>query len=149
PRRSPRSRSRGMGAGSAFVLVTGFLLRALAVWPAALPPGFPPPRVPADNPMSLEKAELGRRLFYDSRLSGNGMQSCSSCHAQARAFTDGRGRALGSTGQEHPRGAMSLVNAAYSASLTWADPSVRVLEKQALVPLFNEHPVEMGARGRE
>src|SRR5262249_12909862 len=101
------------------------------------------------NPMSLEKAELGRRLFYDSRLSGNGMQSCSSCHAQARAFTDGRGRALGSTGQEHPRGAMSLVNAAYSASLTSADRSMRVPEKQARVPLFNESPVEMGARRRE
>jgi cytochrome c peroxidase len=138
-----------MGAGSAFVLVTGLLLRAAAGWPAPLPPGFPAPRDSADNPMSLEKAALGRRLFYDARLSGNGTQSCSSCHEQSRAFTDGRARALGSTGIEHPRSAMSLANAAYSASLTWTDAGVRSLERQAAVPLFNEHPVEMGARGHE
>ena len=40
-----------------------------------LPPGFPTPRVPADNPMSAAKVELGRHLFYDQRLSGNGTHS--------------------------------------------------------------------------
>lgn len=99
--------------------------------------------------MSLEKAALGRRLFYDKRLSANGTQSCASCHQQARAFTDGRARALGSTGKIHPRSAMSLANSAYSASLTWADPGKRTLERQALVPLLNDHPVEMGVRGHE
>ena len=116
---------------------------------AVLPPGFPEPRVPAGNPMSPDKVELGRRLFYDRRLSGNGTQSCASCHAQGRAFTDGRPRAIGSTGATHPRAAMSLANAAYAASLTWSDPSVRGLEEQAIVPLNNEHPVEMGARHHE
>ena len=55
-----------------------------------LPAGFPVPRVPADNPMSEAKVELGRYLFYDKQLSFNRQQSCASCHEQARAFTDGR-----------------------------------------------------------
>jgi cytochrome c peroxidase len=99
--------------------------------------------------MSAEKVALGRRLFFDPRLSGNGTQSCSSCHQPARAFTDGRAHALGSTGASHPRSAMSLANVAYSASLTWADPGVRALEDQAIVPMTNTHPVEMGMRGHE
>ncbi len=45
-----------------------------------LPRGFPTPRVPADNPMTEAKVELGRYLFYDRRLSGNGSQSCAACH---------------------------------------------------------------------
>ena len=99
--------------------------------------------------MSAEKVALGRRLFYDTRLSGNGTQACASCHKPERAFTDGLGHALGSTGQAHPRSAMSLANVAFSASLTWADPGKRALEDQMRVPMFNEHPVEMGLKGRE
>lgn len=113
------------------------------------PEGFPPMRVPADNAFSREKAELGRRLFYDRRLSGNQTQSCGSCHEQRLAFTDGRGRGLGSTGQSHTRGAMSLVNVGYAVTLTWANPSVRQLERQALVPMFGESPVELGLAGQE
>lgn len=113
------------------------------------PQGFPAMRVPADNAFTREKAELGRRLFYDRRLSGNGTQSCGSCHEQRLAFTDGRGRGLGSTGQSHTRGAMSLVNVGYAATLTWANPSVRQLERQALVPMFGEAPVELGLAGLE
>ncbi|MCC7009936.1 MAG: di-heme enzyme [Acidobacteria bacterium] len=109
-----------------------------------LPAGFSPPDVPADNPMSEAKVALGRHLFYDGRLSGNGTQSCATCHDQARAFADGRPRGVGSTGQEHPRGSMSLVNVAYARVLTWANPSVTRLEDQALVPMFGEHPVELG-----
>jgi len=129
--------------------IAGTLFLAAAGWTWSLPPGFPPPRVPADNPMSAVKVDLGRRLFFDRRLSGNGTQSCSSCHQPARAFTDGRSHALGSTGQNHPRSAMSLANVAFSASLTWSDPSKRSLEAQALIPLINEHPVEMGFKGHE
>ncbi len=114
-----------------------------------LPPGFPLPKVPADNPMTKEKVALGRYLFYDKRLSLNGTQSCGTCHRQERAFTDGRGRGLGSTGERHPRGPMSLVNVAYSPVLTWANPLMRTLEAQALVPLFGENPVELGMSGRE
>jgi cytochrome c peroxidase len=114
-----------------------------------LPPGFPYPKVPADNPMTKEKVELGRRLFYDKRLSLNQTQSCGTCHQQARAFADARGRGLGSTGQLHPRGPMSLVNVAYAPVLTWANPNVRDLETQALVPMFGDHPIELGMTGKE
>ncbi len=79
-----------------------------------LPRGLPHPEVPADNPMTTVKVALGRRLFYDTRLSGNGTFACASCHQQAHAFTDGRARAIGSTGQSHPRSAMSLTNVAYN-----------------------------------
>lgn len=108
-----------------------------------LPASFPAPPVPAGNPMSAAKVELGRHLFYDTRLSGNGTQSCASCHEQARAFTDGRARSVGSTGQTHPRGSMSLVNVAYARALTWASP-LASLEDQALVPMYGDHPVELG-----
>ncbi len=116
---------------------------------AAPPPGFPAMRIPADNAFTREKAELGRYLFYDRRLSGNETQSCGTCHRQRYAFTDGRARALGSTMQDHPRASMSLVNVGYTVTLTWANPSVRQLERQALVPMFGESPVELGLAGME
>ena len=99
--------------------------------------------------MSEAKVRLGRRLFYDTRLSGNGTFSCASCHQQAHAFTDGRAHAIGSTGQAHARSAMSLTNVAYNASYGWADAAARTLEAQIAVPMFNEHPIEMGLKGNE
>jgi len=118
-------------------------------WEWQLPRGFPVPRVPADNPMSAAKVELGRRLFYDRRLSGNGKQACASCHRQALAFTDAHPQAEGSTGERHRRSAMSLANVAYATSLTWADPGTRRLEDQMLVPMFGTHPIELGMTGHE
>ena len=114
-----------------------------------LPLGFPAPRVPLDNPMTSAKVELGRLLFYDRALSGNGTYSCATCHRQALAFTDGRPRAVGSTGEIHPRSAMSLANSAYAATLTWANPGVTRLEDQMLTPMFNVAPVELGLAGKE
>jgi len=114
-----------------------------------LPAGLPVPVVPADNPMSRDKIALGRRLFYDTRLSGTGSFACATCHQQRRAFTDGLAHALGSTGEEHRRSTMSLTNVAYNASLGWADPSLRTLEAQMAVPMFNQHPIEMGLSGNE
>jgi cytochrome c peroxidase len=114
-----------------------------------LPAWAPKPLVPPDNPMSREKAELGRTLFYDKRLSVNGSTSCASCHQQAKGFTDGLALATGATGARHPRSSMSLANAAYNPVLTWADPGQRALEAQALVPMFGTAPVEMGLAGRD
>lgn len=113
------------------------------------PANFPTPVVPSDNPMSSAKVELGRRLFYDARLSRNGTTSCGSCHQQAKAFTDGRVVGIGSTGEHHPRNSMSTANAAYLAALTWANPTLRELEAQANTPVFGEHPVELGFGGDE
>ena len=115
-----------------------------------LPDGWPAPRVPAENPMTAAKVALGRHLFYDTRLSTNGTQSCATCHEQRRAFTDGRAQARGSTGQVHPRGSMSLVNIGYASTLTWAHPYMKVLEDQALVPMYGDRPiVELGLRRGE
>ena len=114
------------------------------------PRGLPPlASAPVTAQPTAEAVALGRRLFYDSRLSGNGTFSCASCHRQARAFTDGRAHALGSTGQAHPRSAMSLTNVAYNSSYGWADGRIRTLEAQMAVPMFNEHPIEMGLKGNE
>ncbi len=114
-----------------------------------LPVGFPEIPVPADNPITAPKIELGRYLFYDRRLSGNGTQSCGSCHEQRLAFTDGRTVSIGSTGEAHPRNANALTNAAYNATLTWSNPILTSLEQQILIPIFGEFPVELGALGHE
>ena len=114
-----------------------------------LPRGFPEPLVPTDNPMSEAKVMLGQRLFFEKRLSLTSSYSCASCHDPVRAFTDGRARAVGATGQLMTRGAMALINVAYNASYGWTDPAVTTLEAQMRQPLFNEHPVEMGLAGRE
>lgn len=117
---------------------------AQGAWRWSLPTFFPEPRVPTDNPMSVEKVELGRFLFHDTRLSGNGRQSCASCHRQDKAFTDGRAQAIGSTGALHPRSAQHLANVVYNATLTWANPALVTLERQMETPLFGDSPVEMG-----
>jgi cytochrome c peroxidase len=114
-----------------------------------IPKPFPRPPVPIDNPMTREKVELGRFLFYDKRLSVNSKESCASCHRQELAFTDGRAHAEGTTGQSHPRSSMSLANVAYSPLLTWANPSLSSLEEQALIPILGTDPLELGMKGSE
>lgn len=122
---------------------------AAPAWEWGLPPGTPSPRVPADNPMSAAKVELGRYLFYDKRLSGNQTQACAGCHVQAHAFADGKLTPTGSTGEVLRRNAMHLTNVAFNSAQTWANPTLRALEKQALVPMFGEFPVELGLAGLE
>jgi cytochrome c peroxidase len=114
-----------------------------------LPRGFPIPLTEPDNLQTPAKFALGRRLFYDRRLSANGTQSCGDCHQQSHAFSDGKPVAVGSTGQRHTRNAMTLTNAGYNASYTWDSTRVRSLEAQARVPMFNAHPIELGVAGHE
>ena len=114
-----------------------------------LPAGFPLPLTEPGNRQTNEKFALGRKLFYDRRLSANGTQSCGDCHQQSRAFSDGRPTAIGSTGQPHTRNAMTLTNTGYNASYTWDSVGVRSLEQHALVPMFNTHPIELGVEGHE
>lgn len=99
--------------------------------------------------MSADKVALGERLFFEPRLSVTGRHSCASCHDPSRAFTDGRAAAIGATGQALPHSAMSLVNAAYNISFGWTQANVRSLEAQMREPLLNEHPIELGLKGRE
>ncbi len=122
---------------------------AEAAWFVDTPAHFPAPVVPADNPLTAAKVELGRFLFYDVRFSGNGTQSCGSCHLQALAFTDGKVVSEGSTGELHPRNAMALVNTAYNSAYTWANPALVTLEQQIMVPIFGEFPIELGVTGFE
>jgi cytochrome c peroxidase len=122
-------------------------VRAEYAW--RLPRGFPQPAVPPDNPMSEVKVALGERLFFEPRLSVTGRYSCASCHDPARAFSDGRKVAVGATGLTLPHNALALVNVAYNISFGWAKPQVRSLEAQMLEPMLNEHPPELGLKGRE
>ncbi|TGM57042.1 MbnH family di-heme enzyme [Leptospira adleri] len=114
-----------------------------------LPNGFPIPLVPASNPMTQAKVDLGRFLFFDKRISGNQTQSCGSCHKQSKAYTDGLANAIGSTGDVHPRNSQGIINVAYNLRQTWVNPNLRNLEDQMLVPIFGEHPVELGLANRE
>jgi cytochrome c peroxidase len=138
-----------LGACAGDELFTAAGPGATTNWQWNLPVGFPTPVVPPENPMTVEKVELGRHLFYDRRLSGNETQSCASCHRQSVAFTDARPLGIGSTGEVHPRNSMSLANIAYASVLNWGNPNLDNLEQQALLPMFGEHPVELGLSGRE
>lgn len=145
---NPASLSLRFVAATAFAFISATPMNA-AGYDWQLPRGFPEPAVPADNPMSEAKVALGRRLFFEPRLSVTGEFSCASCHAPERAFSESRKVAVGATGQALPLNAMALVNVAYNVSYGWAKPSLRSLEAQMLEPLLNEHPVEMGMKGRE
>jgi cytochrome c peroxidase len=103
----------------------------------------------SDNPFSKEKAELGRHLFYDRRLSINNTKACSSCHAQEFSFTDSYSRSIGALGDLLQRNAKPLINIVFEKYLTAADSAIHFPESQINNPLFNEHPVELGLRGNE
>jgi cytochrome c peroxidase len=93
---------------------------------------LPPVPVPADDPLTPEKVELGRRLFYDERLSADGTVSCASCHRQEAAFSDaGRQTSAGVFGQLGNRNSPMIVNAAYQPYFFW-DGRAATLEQQAL-----------------
>ncbi|WP_156896384.1 MbnH family di-heme enzyme [Aestuariibacter salexigens] len=115
----------------------------------AIPEGFPKPPEPADNPMSAEKVELGRWLFYDTALSVNQTTSCASCHDQQHAFAEPKVFSVGATGQPLKRNALALVNVGYNGSFTWAHNGLQSIEQQLLIPMFSENPIELGMTGAE
>ena len=97
--------------------------------------------VPEDNPLTLEKIELGRRLFFDRRLSRDSSISCSSCHDPDRAFSDGRAVAVGISERVGRCNAPALINRGYGRLFFW-DGRIVTLEEQVLKPI--EDPNEMG-----
>jgi len=101
---------------------------------------LPPVPFPADNPYSPAKADLGRKLFFDVRLSRNQQVSCASCHQPATGWTDRRDVSLGHIGQRGQRNSMSILNVAYVKELFW-DGRAASLEEQATGPIQN--PLEM------
>ena len=108
-----------------------------------IPAHLPPVPFPADNPITRDKAELGRHLFYEGRLARDGKTSCSSCHAQENAFSDAPHQvSQGFEGQQGQRNSPMIVNAAYRKSFFW-DGRAASLEDQAMAAFLN--PIEMAA----
>ena len=102
-----------------------------------IPPGWPPPPLRADNPLTVASVELGKALFFDERLSlGRGI-SCASCHHPARAFSDTVALSIGVEGGVGARNAPSLANVAYHPLLL-RDGGAPTLEQQVFIPLFDE-----------
>lgn len=96
---------------------------------------------PDDNPMSIEKIELGKMLFHDKRLSSNGTVSCASCHNLMLGGEDNRGGSVGINGKVGLRSAPTVWNAAFNKRQFW-DGRVNSLEEQSTMPITN--PDEMG-----
>jgi cytochrome c peroxidase len=135
------------------ILFTAFLL--LSLLPALLarrkaepvlagpplPLGLPAIPWPEDNPYSPARADLGKILFFDGRLSSNGIVSCAFCHEPGHAFSGSTSFSKGVDGKQGPRHASTLVNRAWGKSQFW-DGRVPTLESQVIVPVTN--PDEMG-----
>lgn len=120
-----------------------------AQWPAphlsdgiAHRPLAPLPEVsyPASNPYNDAKHELGKKLFFDPRLSSSGAIACASCHDPDLGWTDGRQRSFGHARRRGKRNSMSILNVAFYDRLFW-DGRAGSLEEQALTPI--ESPIEM------
>jgi cytochrome c peroxidase len=107
-----------------------------------VPAGFPEVHFPIDNEPTKLRVELGRRLFYDNRLSADETMNCGSCHVLSAAFTDGRTTSEGLDGIAGKRNAPTLVNLAWMKRFMM-EGGVPTLETQALAPLHDSG--EMGS----
>jgi cytochrome c peroxidase len=107
---------------------------------------FGPIETPADNPMSIEKVDLGRKLFFDKRLSIDETVSCASCHVPEFGFTDRKKVSEGVKGRRTERNSPSLLNAGYLPTVMF-DAHLTSLEMQVIVPI-QEH-VEMDMKMSE
>lgn len=133
------------------LVITAFLLAKNAAqgqsaapqWPEI--PTFEHMKIPADNPMSVEKVELGKQLYYDARLSGDGSKACYSCHVKEKGLTDGLAKAQAPYGQIVPRSAPTMWNIGYHNEWYW-DGRAKTLEAQARAAWSG---VNMGALGRD
>lgn len=103
---------------------------------------LPDVNVPYANPTTPAKVELGKRLFFEPRLSGDGKLACVSCHVPGLGWADGRSTGIGFQGRALKRNVPSVLNAAYYSGF-FHDGRAGSLEEQALGPLFN--PDEMNA----
>jgi cytochrome c peroxidase len=106
----------------------------LVTTPEGFAPGPLADRAPAENPLDEARAQLGRRLFHDVRLSRTNEIACASCHQQTRGFAEGRAVSTGVEGRRGKRNAPALINLAWAESLFW-DGRVRTLEEQVTRPI--------------
>ena len=102
--------------------------------------------VPETNPLTPEKIALGRRLFFDRRLSRDGSIACATCHDPRHAFADGRAVAVGIEGRKGTRNVPTLINRVYGKSY-FLDGRAPTLELQAVGPILN--PIEMDMTMRD
>jgi cytochrome c peroxidase len=105
-----------------------------------IPLGLPRMRVPKDNPLTEEKVELGRQLYFDKRLSRDNSVSCATCHDPQQGWSNGATVATGIRGQQGGRNAPTIINAGYAFFQFW-DGRAKHVEGQALGPIQN--PIEM------
>jgi cytochrome c peroxidase len=139
-------------------LAVASVVACLVTWPAAraegpavaLPLGLPADLwallVPPDNPVTPEKVALGRKLYYDTRLSMDGTVSCATCHDPAKGFSDGRKVSTGVSGKTGTRNSPTVLNSVFNEFQFW-DGRAGGLEDQAKGPMVN--PVEMGMASHE
>jgi cytochrome c peroxidase len=108
-----------------------------------VPSGVLPPEIPEGNPPTQTKVELGKKLYFDTRLSTDGTIACATCHDPRHGFADGRGAATsaGVGGALGTRNAPTVLNAAFLVTQFW-DGRAATLEEQAVAPLAN--PIEHG-----
>lgn len=109
-------------------------------YPLEEPRHFPKMVIPLDNPLTVQGVELGRRLFYEKRLSANNSLSCGGCHFPQHSFSDPNRYSKGVDGIEGNRNSMALVNLGYQKFFFW-DGRAKTLEEQILEPVPN--PIEM------
>jgi cytochrome c peroxidase len=115
------------------------LLVALLTIPLGLDLYLP---VPEDNPITVEKVALGRRLFFDKRLSRDGSISCSTCHNPNRAFSTPLPVAIGIGGRQGHRNAPALINRGYGRAYFW-DGRTPTLEQQVVEPIQNPNEMDL------
>ena len=117
-----------------------YLPQKYTPYPFQMSSTFPVPDLPRDNPLLVERVDLGKKLFFDKQLSVNNQQSCADCHSPEKAFSDGRRTARGAEGQFGPRNSMPLFNLAWKKEFFW-DGRAKSLREQVLQPIQN--PIEM------
>lgn len=106
-----------------------------------VPAGFPQLEIPADNPLTVDGIDLGRRLFYDPILSADSSMACATCHAPAGNFTDNKALSKGIDGLFGTRSSMTLENVGFFKNGLFWDGRVSTLEEQAIKPV--ENPIEL------
>ncbi len=102
-------------------------------------------KIPADNPMTVAKVELGKQLYYDVGLSGDDSRSCYSCHLKEHGLTDGKPKAIGAYNVTLPRSSPTLWNIGYHSEFYW-DGRSKSLEGQAKAAWSGGN---MGASGKD
>jgi len=106
-----------------------------------IPTWFPKMDMPVDNELTQARIDLGRKLFFDKRLSRNETVSCGTCHRPELAFTDGNPVGVGIDDRLGLRNTPTLANIGYTETM-FMDGGVHTLELQAQSPIFTEHEMD-------